>query len=960
MSRKFYLNTKTNPGILPTLGFFFLFFVISVMPTSAWAMGWFPDEKSCGTSENPTIGNATINEVYSLGNTHFVEIRIFDSEIDPDNLSLQICYPGNPKDSNECIQFDDFYRPVAHPYYVIDVGNNVLQLQKNDQMDIILYQEENRFLRPDIYYIYDYLSVNGYDHQDPRDENCDFGDLDTDITTTSNIKGIERSPDGTGDWKQLDRPGNNGEPTYGNHNEGMGIPEIDHFRIEHPAEVLTCQSANITIRACIDENCTEEFADPTTVTFSIYAEDTGDLVSSNMYTFTGNIDLPLRHTTAETLYLRLENPSIGAENNLYCNNEERINQQCWIEFVDTAIFIDGDSSDAENDSDIVTQIAGKPSNENPDAKTFQVKVLRTDENTGACVPALIADGTAKFSYLVPEIAHGLTDNTFSVNSNGDSTSLFAANTPKDLDLIFDNNGVASFDLTSTDTGKYQLQVSMDILVTDENGNPLTDIDGNPTNETYTVSDTSNTFIVRPLAVFVDATGNPNALDSEGFKFTTAGNDFTLNFKALSWNGNANSEGEWSAAPASNLNDPDNYARVPEWNIVQPEINVIIPADNGDLTFNEDVTFAAGSNSVSVDANFNDVGIIQFDNVALDFMGEEVLLNSPYIGRFYPHHFELTQGDLTNRVESGCSHSDFTYLGENLEFTYTLTAKNAFDTSDTSQDDTTTTKNYVGNFAKFHGDIDVDEDWGENEIYKIWAKYTKPNGDQDWLTEDDRIIVEDMNISDPWTNGEATFNVLLNIKRNTPPDGPFKNVRFGVLLQDDDERKIDPIDEIISGEDVDWVQAAPTSTELRYGLLQVANAHGSELLPIKDIEVSAEYYDETHNIFRLNNIDSCTSYDAGEIDWNDARYFDGLSQNISATGTGNLVKGRNTFSIHQAGDPETGPGTTGYVLYESPTESYLQYDWNGDDNYDDNPTARATFGIYKGNERIIYLRETTWR
>jgi MSHA biogenesis protein MshQ len=681
-----------------------------------------------------------------------------------------------------------------------------------------------------------------------------------------------------------------------------------------------------------------------------------------MYTFTGNIDLPLRHTTAETLYLRLENPSIGAENNLYCNNEERINQQCWIEFVDTAIFIDGDSSDAENDSDIVTQIAGKPSNENPDAKTFQVKVLRTDENTGACVPALIDNdnGTAQFSYLVPEVANGLTDNTFSVNSNGDSTSLFAANTPKDLDLIFDNNGVASFDLTSTDTGKYQLQVSMDILVTDENGNPLTDIDGNPTNETYTVSDTSNTFIVRPLAVFVDATGNPNALDSEGFKFTTAGNDFTLNFKALSWNGNANSEGEWSAAPASNLNDPDNYARVPEWNIVQPEINVIIPADNGDLTFNEDVTFAAGSNSVSVDANFNDVGIIQFDNVALDFMGEEVLLNSPYIGRFYPHHFELTQGDLTNRVESGCSHSDFTYLGENLEFTYTLTAKNAFDTSDTSQDDTTTTKNYVGNFAKFHGDIDVDEDWGENEIYKIWAKYTKPNGDQDWLTEDDRIIVEDMNISDPWTNGEATFNVLLNIKRNTPPDGPFKNVRFGVLLQDDDERKIDPIDEIISGEDVDWVQAAPTSTELRYGLLQVANAHGSELLPIKDIEVSAEYYDETHNIFRLNNIDSCTSYDAGEIDWNDARYFDGLSQNISATGTGNLVKGRNTFSIHQAGDPETGPGTTGYVLYESPTESYLQYDWNGDDNYDDNPTARATFGIYKGNERIIYLRETTWR
>jgi MSHA biogenesis protein MshQ len=319
------------------------------------------------------------------------------------------------------------------------------------------------------------------------------------------------------------------------------------------------------------------------------------------------------------------------------------------------------------------------------------------------------------------------------------------------------------------------------------------------------------------------------------------------------------------------------------------------------------------------------------------------------------------------------------MGENMQFTYTLTAKNAADTPDITQNDETTTKNYVGDFAKFHGDIDVYEDWGENEVYKIWAKYTKSNGDEDWLTEDDRIIVEDMNIlneegnildwNNPddikWKDGKATFSVLLNIKRDTPPDGPFSDVRLGVLLQDNDKIKIDPIDEVISGEDVDWVQATPISTELRYGRLEVANAHGSELLPIKDIEVSAEYYDETIDLFRLNTIDSCTTYDAGGIDWTNAQY-EGLSQNISATGTGNLVNGRNTFSIHKADDSEKGPGATGHVLYEFPTDSFLQYDWDNADNDDDpltgqdNPTARATFGIYKGNERIIYLRETTWR
>jgi MSHA biogenesis protein MshQ len=40
--------------------------------------------------------------------------------------------------------------------------------------------------------------------------------------------------------------------------------------------------------------------------------------------------------------------------------------------------------------------------------------------------------------------------------------------------------------------------------------------------------------------------------------------------------------------------------------------------------------------------------------------------------------------------------------------------------------------------------------------------------------------------------------------------------------------------------------------------------------------------------------------------------------------------------------------------------WLQYDWDNDGTHDDNPTARATFGIYKGNKHIIYIRETTWR
>ena len=46
------------------------------------------------------------------------------------------------------------------------------------------------------------------------------------------------------------------------------------------------------------------------------------------------------------------------------------------------------------------------------------------------------------------------------------------------------------------------------------------------------------------------------------------------------------------------------------------------------------------------------------------------------------------------------------------------------------------------------------------------------------------------------------------------------------------------------------------------------------------------------------------------------------------------------------------------MIEADVPDYLKFDWKG--NGDENPAARATFGIFKGNKHIIYLRETTWR
>ena len=110
---------------------------------------------------------------------------------------------------------------------------------------------------------------------------------------------------------------------------------------------------------------------------------------------------------------------------------------------------------------------------------------------------------------------------------------------------------------------------------------------------------------------------------------------------------------------------------------------------------------------------------------------------------------------------------------------------------------------------------------------------------------------------------------------------------------------------------------------------------------------SEHFDGTTFITTTDN--NCVTYNADKIS---------LS-NISLDPALTRAEGQGVFMTGKARDIKlTAPGSGKQgeigVLYDS--YDWLKYDWDNDGEYDDNPTAVATFGVFRGNDRVISWRE----
>ena len=387
--------------------------------------------------------------------------------------------------------------------------------------------------------------------------------------------------------------------------------------------------------------------------------------------------------------------------------------------------------------------------------------------------------------------------------------------------------------------------------------------------------------------------------------------------------------------------------------------------------------------------------------------ERTVVSTPIdVGRFVPDHFIVTSGVITPRTDSAaCAGSPFTYMNEPFSVAFQLVAQNASPVN-------ATTVNYSGALATLSlanpsqlnfGAVDGA---GPTPFAAAITAISSANPGQvttataHRLTTGGQVFVSAVNgmpavnnrlytvtvidathftlgidtstygtyasggnasrlsvssSTGSWAGGIASASANIALQRAALPDGPFANLTIGVAPQDPDG-----VQQLAFNLDADGnginERVSLGTTQLRFGRLRLTNAFGSELLNLP-IPMQAEYW--SGNYFSVNALDSCTSI-SSTANISLTNYQGGVNAgNLPGPGSitlgGAFAAGVGSLKLTKPTPKPTINGSADLTInLSAENKTYLQGAWT-QRNFNQNPSARAVFGVYKGGP-VIYQRE----
>ena len=704
----------------------------------------------------------------------------------------------------------------------------------------------------------------------------------------------------------------------------------DHLLIEHDGTALTCQPESVTVRACIDASCTSEYSGDVTLTLTPTGWTGGNTQSMSG----GHASFVLPHTSPGSVTLGISTPSPNPASGVWCLNTSTGANDCTLTYYDSGFIYN-----------VPNQTSCTASN------TITLSAVRLSNTSQQCVPAFVSQTrNLNFSLAYSNPTTGTKSVTLNVNSTNYNVSSTGASVP----INFNGSGQASFTLSYPDAG----QIAINSQYTGSSG----------TGDAGLVMNGSATYVAKPAKLYVysdDANSDCSSASPACSAFVRAGAPFNLKIRGACTDNSVTPNFQLSGLTLTHLN-------------VAPAISQgTLAVSNFDVVAGDNGEHVISNQSVSEVGAFTFTATLPAGGYFGEVIGNAALNTSATIGRFYPSHFCATLGSLSNRTDantaSGCTDS-FSYLDEEFTVVTSLTAQ-SFGTACNAAG---ITSNYSGAWSQFSNPLVENTNVGNESGKWNYAAVNNPGSTPVDLSA--RVLLNTTTSNGNFSNGQANLTTHLLIGRAGSAPGfttetPFSNVHIGINPIDNDGVSLTNPNLTISSQT--YFDAGTTA--LYFGRLLAENAYGSNDpgTPL-DMFARTQYCTAVSagscTDWQAKSDDSCTLYNVspptdtalGLAAANDGLggYYQRASASMSSA----------TFNFDASGAapgyarehvPDTSGHSAGWRLFYTGAGNGGDYPIPFTFPFSGNPSEHpyllhqdgiASFGQYRGDDRIIYWRE----
>ncbi|EOW9173013.1 DUF6701 domain-containing protein [Vibrio cholerae] len=704
--------------------------------------------------------------------------------------------------------------------------------------------------------------------------------------------------------------------------------QINHFRITLSQQALTCDVADVSVRACANSDCSNTFTDPVTayLTPNSLPSATGGWVNGSTLTLNNGIGLTqLRRNEAGTVDVGVSgsNPTAVAFNNTQCsyNGSDFSANNCTVNFADSGFIVDVPNAYANQ------------------TVTGTIKAVRKDNASQQCLPSFgnVQKSVAFWSEYLNPTANNSGFQSVSVGVNGTPIGQ-SANNATSISLNFNQNGEASFPISYREVGSLALHARF-TGSGDEQGLLL---------------EGEDSFIRVPRALVLSANhlynpthqnGQCSAEDISCNVFARADENFDLNIRAV------------VAAP---IEDNDFTNNLTAYNYQQQNIalqhTLVQPSagQSGVLGVNEYTHLLGGATTIA--QKVSEVGVFDFSLVApthylgLDLASANLpiaVTSTGSIGRFIPAYFDVSPMTVTLAAACSTGGQPFTYLGQ--PFSYANNPGLYLQPKSGSGSDTL---NYlIGDWWRY------ENSWTERDYSDIANNLSIVFTNQ---------LDEPVTRQTASTNGVILDGERLSYQKPLQPK-PVFNAAFNLTLSASDLTDQDGVcyrqnaSSPCLGYTFSHIDRA---MPLYWGKLVIQDVYGPETQALEQ-PIYVEHF--TNNGFVRTIEDSCTALPAItgftlQSDPNNNGY------NVLTTG---VAVPPQVLAEHSAANLNSGqrairfsaPGAGARGVIDSVLDLnahnllWLAEDKDGDGNFDQTTQGRAQFGQYRGSDRVIWWRES---